>query len=57
MNNETEEKKCDRCSKDDCAQCVEEDGKSFCCKGCCDEDKKEKEDQKKEEPKNVCRFC
>jgi hypothetical protein len=44
-------------------QCVEEDGKSFCCQVCCDEDKKGKEEKKKDEPadiskdKNVCRFC
>ncbi len=57
MDNDTNKKICVRCSKKDCAQCVEENGKSFCCQACCDEDKKEKEEQKKEEPVNVCRFC
>ena len=57
MDNDTNKKTCARCSKKDCARCVEEDGKSFCCQSCCDEYKKEKGGQKKEEPVNVCRFC
>ena len=57
MDNDTNKKTCARCSKNDCAQCVEEDGKSFCCQTCCDEHKKEVAGQKKDEPVNVCRFC
>ncbi len=57
MDNDTNKKTCARCDKKDCAQCVQEDGKSFCCQACCDEYKKEKEGQKKEEPSNVCNFC
>ncbi len=57
MDNDTNKKTCARCDKKDCAQCVQEDGKSFCCQACCDEYKKEKEGQKKEEPPNVCNFC
>ena len=55
MDNDTNKKICARCSKKDCAQCVEKAGKSFCCQVCCGEYKKGKE--KKEEPVNVCRFC
>jgi len=66
MDNDTNKKTCARCSKKDCAQCVEENGKSFCCQTCCGEYKKEKGEKSarggsasggKEEPVNVCRFC
>lgn len=57
MNNDTNKKACARCSKQDCAQCVEEDGKSFCCQVCREEYGKEKAEQKKDEAANVCRFC
>src|SRR3989338_5430904 len=57
VDNDINKKICARCSKNDCAQCVEEDGKSFCCHTCCGEYKKEKEGEKKEEPVNICRFC
>ncbi len=57
MDSSTDKKTCVRCNKRDCAQCVEESGKSFCCQICCDEYKKRKDEQKKEEPVNVCNFC
>lgn len=54
---DTNKKSCARCNKEDCTQCVEKDGKNFCCQTCCDEYKKEKEGAQKEAPANVCRFC
>ncbi len=52
-----DKKTCDNCDKKDCQKCVEEDGKTFCCGDCCEKYKNKKEEQKKEEPANVCRFC
>ncbi len=57
MDNDTNKKNCAECSKEDCASCVEDGGKSFCCQTCCDESKKVKEGQKEKEPVNICRFC
>ena len=51
-----DKKICSGCGKKECAKCVEEGDKSFCCQTCCDEYKKEKEETK-EETINVCRFC
>lgn len=57
MDNDINKNTCARCSKGDCAQCVEKDGKNFCCQVCCEEYKKGEIEQKKDEPINVCRFC
>jgi len=55
MEQDTDKKVCASCLKEDCENCVEEGGKSFCCQRCCDNSKKEEE--KTEEQDNVCRFC
>lgn len=47
---------CDHCGKKDCANCVEMDGRNFCCAKCLEKCKaREKAGNKK--PVNVCRFC
>jgi len=53
----TEIKTCEGCGKAECANCIEDGGKSFCCQHCCNDYKTANAGKEQPEPVNVCRFC